>query len=161
MNCLIIACSQRKRDPLTLPYHSYDDVDGTPIAPAWAVYDGPSARIVRKHAPYRALSIWVLSARFGLIQASYLIPLYDQKMTSRKAADPEWIGTHVTVPWLLIGAAGFYENVYTCLPRRYEAALAAGLGSLGIEPVSLLRDDRRGQGYMSQALKAFCGERAP
>ena len=34
MNCLIIACSQRKRDPLTLPHHSYDDVDGTPIAPA-------------------------------------------------------------------------------------------------------------------------------
>jgi hypothetical protein len=40
MNSLVIACSQQKRDPLTLPYHSRDDVDGTPIAPAWAVYDG-------------------------------------------------------------------------------------------------------------------------
>ena len=158
MNCLVIACSQRKRDPLMLPYHNYDDVDGTPISPAVAVYDGPLARIVRKHASYRHLSVWFLSAWFGLIQASYLIPLYDQKMTSQQAVDPEWIGIHVIVPWLLVGAAGFYENVYTCLPRRYEAVLAAGLGSLDIEPISLLSDDRRDQDYMSQALKAFCSD---
>ena len=123
------------------------------------MYDGPLARIVRKHAPYRELSIWFLSARFGLIQASYLIPLYDQKMTPRKAADPEWIGTHITVPWLLIGAPGFYENVYTCLPRRYEAALAAGLAPLDVTLTSLLTGSRS-QGYMGQALKAFCSERA-
>lgn len=159
MNCLVIACSQRKRDPLALPYHSYDDVDGTPIAPAWAVYDGPLARIVRKHAPYRELGIWFLSARFGLIQASHLIPLYDQEMTSQQAADSDWIGTHITVPWLRIGAARSYENVYTCLPRRYEAALAAGLAPLDVTLTSLLTGGR-GQGYMSQALKAFCRERA-
>ena len=45
MNCLILPCSQRKRDPRSLPNHIYDDVDGTPIAPAWDVYDGPLTRI--------------------------------------------------------------------------------------------------------------------
>ena len=160
MSCLVIACSQRKRDPRTLPSHTYEDVNGTPIAPAVMVYDGPLARIVRKYASYRDLSIWFLSARFGLIRASYLIPLYDQKMTARQAADPEWIGTRITVPWLLGGADKIYENVYTCLPRRYESALVAGLATFEDKPVSILADGRRGQGYVAQALKAFLLERS-
>ena len=156
MDGLILPCSRRKRDPRSLPSHIYDN-DGTVIAPAGAVYDGPLARIARKHAPYRDLDIWFLSARFGLIRASYPIPLYDQKMTAQQSTDIEWIGRRITLPWLRIGA-GRYENVYTCLSRRYESALNAGLEPLGITPASIVR--RRGQGYMFQALKAFCHERA-
>ena len=48
MDCLIIACSQRKRDPLQFPHVL---VSGKPAAPAWNVYDGNQMRIVRKHAP--------------------------------------------------------------------------------------------------------------
>ena len=156
MNCLILPCSQRKRDPHSLPNHIYDS-DSTVIAPAWDVYDGPLARIVRKYAPYRDLDIWFLSARFGLISRLYRIPLYDQKMTIEKASNADWIGTHITVPWLLAGVVGSYEAVYTCLPRLYEVALAAGLAHFGVEPVVVQK--LRGQGYMCQALKRFLAER--
>ena len=158
MNSLILPCSQRKRDPRSLPNHIYDD-DGTVIAPAWDVYDGPLTRIARKYAPYRDLSIWFLSARFGLITSSYLIPLYDQKMTDERATNTAWIGHRITLPLFRFGRYTCYETVYTCLSRRYELALAAGLGPLGIEPTSLLSDDKRGQGYMAQALKRFLAER--
>ena len=138
MDALILPGSQRKRDPENLREYLYYS-GATPVAPAWAVYDGPLVRIARKYAPYRDLDIFFLSARFGLIQASYLIPPYDQKMMSQQAANPEWIGTYSTVPWMRIGAAGFYENVYTCLPRLYQAALIAGLHPFGIEPVPIVR----------------------
>ena len=156
MNCLILPCSQRKRDPRSLPNHIYDD-DGTVISPAWDVYDGPLARIARKHAPYRGLDIWFLSARFGLISRSFGIPLYDHKMTIGQAGDADWIGTRITVPWLLAGVVGAYENVYTCLPRLYEVALAAGLATFGVETVVVQK--LYGQGYMCKYLKQFLMER--
>lgn len=154
MNCLVIACSQRKRDPLTLPCHSYDDVDGTPIAPAWAVYDGPLARIVRKHAPYHGLAILILSARFGLIGPSCKIPLYDQRLTLAQAQDPAWVSEHITDRWTLV-QTHTYRTVYTCLPRLYQAALIAGLHSFGIEPVPIVKQGTS-QGLIAQALKRFC-----
>ena len=84
MNCLVIACSQRKRDPRTLSYITLPD--GTPVAPVWAVYDGTRMRIV-KYAPYRGLVLLILSARFGLISPSHKTPLYDQRMTLAQAQD--------------------------------------------------------------------------
>ncbi len=157
MDILIIACSQRKRDPRDLP-GSITLHDGTPVAPAWAVYDGTQMRIVRKYAPYRGLAFGILSARFGLIDSSHKIPNYDHKMTAAQVADPAWIKEKITERMSLVQILT-YQTIFTCLPRLYGTALIAGLSSLGIAPVSILKDGRRGQGYMAQALKTFCLER--
>ena len=152
MNCLVIACSQRKRDPRTLSHSTLPD--GTPAAPAWAVYDGTQMRIVRKYAPYRGLAILILSARFGLISPSYKIPLYDQRMTWAQAQDAAWISEHITGHWTLV-QTHTYRIVYTCLPRLYQAALIAGLRPFSIEPVPIVKQGTS-QGLMAQALKRFC-----
>ncbi|MBN1934609.1 MAG: hypothetical protein JW934_08080 [Anaerolineae bacterium] len=153
MDCLILPCSQRKRDPRTLRNHTYDDVTGAPIAPAWAVYNGPLVQIARKYAPYRELDVMFLSARFGLIDWTYMIPLYDQKMTIGQITD-EWVGTRVTVPWMRYES--YCKTVYTCLPRLYKVALAAGLAPFGVKPAAIQMS--YGQGYMSKYLKQFCLE---
>jgi hypothetical protein len=54
--------------------------------PAIQRYDGPLWRTFRAHRPARRLNIWVLSARFGFLPASTLIPDYDQEMTPSRAA---------------------------------------------------------------------------
>ena len=152
MNCLVIACSQRKRDPRTLSHITLPD--GTPVAAAWAVYDGTQTRIVRKYVPYRGLAILILSARFGLLIPSCKIPLYDQRMTSVQAQDAAWISEHITGRWTLV-QTHTYQTVYTCLPRLYQTVLIAGLQPLGIEPVPIVKQGTS-QGLMAQALKRFC-----
>jgi hypothetical protein len=152
MNCLVIACSQRKRDPRTLCHTTLSD--GTSVAPAWAVYDGTQIRIVRKYAPYRALAILILSARFGLISPSHKIPIYDRRMTAAQAQDAAWIAEHIADRWTLV-QPHTYRTVYTCLPRLYQAALISGLRPFGIEPVPIVRQGTS-QGSIAQALKTFC-----
>lgn len=74
---LLIACSQRKR------------ADTEPL-PALERYDGPQFRVLRKflrthpHAS-ASLDIAILSARFGIIPSSTLIPWYDQRLTPEQA----------------------------------------------------------------------------
>ena len=50
MNCLILPCSARKRDPRGLPHVILPD--GRPAAAAWEVYDGNQMRIARKHVSW-------------------------------------------------------------------------------------------------------------
>lgn len=74
---LLIACSQRKR------------ADIEPL-PALERYDGPQFRVLRKflrtHPDASAsLDIAILSARFGIIAPSTLIPWYDQRLTPEQA----------------------------------------------------------------------------
>src|SRR4051794_5911479 len=68
---LVISCSQRKV------------LDEKPI-PAVDRYDGPAFRVLRKylrevHDP--SLTVQILSAKYGLIDAEYPIPYYDCRMT--------------------------------------------------------------------------------
>ncbi|MCS6841078.1 MAG: hypothetical protein NZ701_09875, partial [Roseiflexus sp.] len=74
---LLIACSQRKRA-------------NTEPLPALERYDGPQFRVLRKflraHPDASALlEIAILSARFGIIAPSTLIPWYDQRLTPEQA----------------------------------------------------------------------------
>jgi Family of unknown function (DUF6884) len=74
---LLLSCCQQKRsDPGLLP--------------ALQRYNGPAFKVVRKFLrehPQEAqsLSIVILSAQFGLIPSSQLLPYYDQRMTSERA----------------------------------------------------------------------------
>lgn len=72
---LLLACSRAKR----LEPESVTALDR---------YDGPAFRVVRRYLrrlPAFKPEIMVLSAQFGLIHASDLIPLYDARLSSRRS----------------------------------------------------------------------------
>lgn len=74
---LILSCSQRKRTAVGQ-------------LPALDRYDGPAYQVVRKFLriyPQEtdSLDIYILSAEFGLIAASDLIPNYDRQMNKQRA----------------------------------------------------------------------------
>jgi hypothetical protein len=72
---LIIACSQRKRLDVA-------------FLPAIERYDGPAFRVLRRYNRLTQdadLSVYILSAKFGLIPSTVPIPFYDKKMTSKRA----------------------------------------------------------------------------
>src|SRR5436190_1821369 len=77
MRLLVLGCSRAKRSDLTL-------------LPALARYDGPLFRLVRRwqrvtRAP--RISLRILSARHGLIDANTAVGYYDEKMTRRRAEE--------------------------------------------------------------------------
>ena len=159
-DCLIISCSQRKRDPCELP-HVRNEITGVPMAPAWNVYDGNQIRIVRKHYPYRDIDVLILSARFGLLTPRSVIPLYNDKLDWGRAHNPEWIETHITEVWEWIteGDVGMYRVIYTSLNTIYETALVAGLREFGIKPQRIFADGSTSRGHRLRALSIFCQER--
>jgi len=70
-----MSCSQRKIRK-----------DG--LIPATERYDGPAFRVLRKYLRQIAdpdLSVYVLSARFGVIAGKRRIPYYDRKMNTQRA----------------------------------------------------------------------------
>jgi hypothetical protein len=71
---LVLSCSQRKR------------TDRTSL-PAIQRYDGPAFRLLRRYLEnsIQELEIYILSAEFGLIRHTRLIPFYDQCMTNQRA----------------------------------------------------------------------------
>jgi len=77
---LILACSARKRD------------DPQPM-PALQRYDGIFHRVLRRWlhtaetSQKESLAIFILSAEFGLIEATTLIPYYDRKMDKARAQE--------------------------------------------------------------------------
>src|ERR1700752_2262721 len=75
---LLMACSRRKlraKNPL----------------PALERYDGVSYRVIRKAqregAMRRNLDIKIISAKFGLIDASCPVPYYEQRITKKRATE--------------------------------------------------------------------------
>ena len=74
---LLLSCSQSKCD-----------VSG--LIPALERYNGPPFRLLRKYLASSSLDkpapdIYIVSAKFGLISATQLIPNYDQRMTKQRA----------------------------------------------------------------------------
>ena len=70
-----MSCSQRK-------------LGDKGLIPALDRYDGPAFRVLRKYLREitdPALSVYVLSAKFGVIAASRRIPNYDHKMNAHRA----------------------------------------------------------------------------
>lgn len=78
MRCLILGCSRTK-------------IESPELLPAIERYDGPPYRVLRRYlsknqSDILSLDIYVLSAKFGLIDGRLCIENYDQKMTMERAA---------------------------------------------------------------------------
>ncbi|MCL4299228.1 MAG: peroxide stress protein YaaA [Anaerolineae bacterium] len=108
---LILACSQRKRpDPGLLP--------------AMERYDGGSYRILHKikregHWP-KNLDVLILSAKYGLIEASTPIADYEQRITRERASQlkPQVIQTLQNY-----SQQNTYSEVYVDLGQDYLSAI--------------------------------------
>lgn len=77
MRCLVLSCSQTKKDDLE------------PL-PAIERYKGPAFQVLRRFlaeadSKLHDVDIYILSARYGLIASDTLIENYDQKMTKDRA----------------------------------------------------------------------------
>lgn len=79
LRLLILSCSRRKRS--------------TPdLIPALERYDGPVFRVMNKFMRMRpfgaqSLDVYILSAKFGLIPSSQLIPDYDYRVTRQRVRE--------------------------------------------------------------------------
>jgi hypothetical protein len=127
---LLLACSQRK-----LP--------SPDLLPALERYDGPPFRVLRKflresisEAPW--LDIYVLSAKYGLINISESIPMYDCKMEPPRARElqPEVLSKldylltnrkythfHVNLGKIYLNAVSEYEKI---LPSDLVVSFSQG-----------------------------------
>jgi len=107
---LLLSCSRQKRQ----------EAD---ILPAIERYDGPAFRVVRRfqHQNSQAeLDVHILSARAGLIPSSHPTPLYDQRITSQRAA--ALAPAAATVLRSLLHAHS-YEAVCICMGKDYARVL--------------------------------------
>ena len=110
--CLLVNCSKAKRQ------------DVRPL-PALERYDGMHFRILRrflKNYPNAAqdLEIFILSAEFGLITATRLLPLYDRRMTPQRASV---LRPQVCVELQSHLQRGNYAELFVSLTTNYRAAL--------------------------------------
>src|SRR5947209_9600943 len=70
---LILGCSAKKRERR---------------AQAMDVYDGPIFRVLRKSGGQcPKVLVWIVSARYGLIEGKQVIEPYEMKMTKRRARE--------------------------------------------------------------------------
>ena len=109
---LIVSCSQRKRPC-------------SGICPAIDLYDGSSFRVLRKaqregYWPSE-LNLLILSAKYGLIEATTLVENYDQKMTRERALALQ-APVSTSCDWHL--SRDSYSQVFINLGRTYMIALA-------------------------------------
>ena len=117
---LLLACSQRKKPAAGL-------------LPALDRYDGPAFQVLRKftrESPGQIPDILILSAKFGLIESTKLIPDYDLKMTLKlaKKLRPSVIATLDSAL-----KKNSWKELGICLGKDY---LAAVNGLQGILPES-------------------------
>jgi hypothetical protein len=107
---LILACSQRK-------------TSGKGQLPAINRYDGPAFRVLRKFLrenPDPALTVLILSAKYGLIESERKIPFYDCRLfrTTTARLQRQVLGTARNIlrsqPWQAVGI---------CAGKNYRSAL--------------------------------------
>ena len=109
---LILACSKRKRsDPGLLP--------------AIERYDGPAFRVLRRFLKQDLsevidISVYILSAEFGLIPGDRPIPDYDRRMTKLRAKELQPKAVKQIKDIL---NASLYQKLLICVGRDYLAAL--------------------------------------
>jgi cytoplasmic iron level regulating protein YaaA (DUF328/UPF0246 family) len=109
---LIIACSQRKRSD-------------TGLLPAIERYDGGNYRLLRKakregYWP-ESLDVLILSAKYGLIQASTPIANYEQRMSRERARE---LKAQIMQSLLRYAQQNAYYEVYVDLGQDYIFTVA-------------------------------------
>jgi hypothetical protein len=120
---LIIACSARKHL-------------AKGRLPAIGRYDGPAFRVLRKYlreAERPALTVLILSAKYGLLPAGKMIPNYDSRISATTARR---IQTRVLATLLAVLNSQQWRVIGVCAGRPYQAALV-GISELLPPGVSL------------------------
>jgi hypothetical protein len=118
---LLLGCSQRKK------LH-----EG--LLPAIKRYDGPAFRLLRRYLRQEAtlsIDVKILSAEYGLISDSYLLPYYDRHITKEQAKRLHyWVIRDFTT----VLNSKPYTNLLICLGKdylelihNYEAIIPDGL----------------------------------
>lgn len=145
MRLLVLGCSQRKR-PIPCDLSALER------------YDGPAFRVLRKfmQAGESDVHLCVLSARFGLIQAGTMIPLYDERMTAPRAQDLQPEVLAALLPTLQNNRI---ESVFFGLGRDYWPALD-GWRSL-ISPRTSIVIAQGNSGYRAALLREWLGNQVP
>lgn len=132
--CLILSCSRAKQ--------------GAPeLLPAVQRYTGPMYQVLRRYLrekPEEAnhLAVYILSARYGLIESQTPIPSYDQKMTPTRAAElrPDILN----MAQQLIAPIG-YEEIYLAMGRTYLGAMDGLSGLLNGATRLIVSQDSSGK----------------
>jgi hypothetical protein len=110
---LILACTERKQET-------------TGNLPAIDRYDGPTFRVLRKYLRQsnEPLSIYVLSAEFGLISAKKKIPYYNRRMDERRAVE---LAPSVVRTYRRVLKRTQWNQIGICLGRGYLSAINGAL----------------------------------
>jgi len=125
---LILACSENKKN-------------GPSLIPAIERYDGPMWKILRNTTKKRAdsemnLSVYVLSAEFGLIPATQPIPWYDRVMTEERAKELH----RSTIDQLCLLLDEGYSQICLALSKLYLHALQGWENIIPIETLVTVID---------------------
>jgi len=115
---LIISCSKRKKS-----MHE--------SRPAIEVYDGPIYRALRKrfgHVVTLPVDIYIVSAKYGLIEAKHEIEPYECEMTVRRAFE---LREAVSATLSGILQKKKYREVFVNVGAKYRVALGAIESAIG------------------------------
>lgn len=106
---LIVACSARKKQ-------------SSDFLPAIELYDGSAFRILRKQlkTSEKQPTIWILSAKHGLVEAFTPLRRYDVRMTQQRAQD---VGLQVRSFIDQFAPPGKFHKIFVWAGRLYLFAL--------------------------------------
>jgi hypothetical protein len=107
---LILSCSQRKASE-------------TGRVPAIDRYDGPVFRVLRRYlreGSPGALTVLILSAKYGLIESSRRIPTYDCRMSPVRARE---LRPRVLAALRGLLASRYWDEIGVCTGKHYRSAL--------------------------------------
>lgn len=132
--CLILSCSRAKH--------------GAPeLLPAVQRYTGPMYQVLRRYLREKPeesnhLSVYILSARYGLIESQTPIPSYDQKMTPTRAVElrPDVLNMAQQV----IAPIG-YGEIYLAMGQTYLSAMDGLAGLLNGSTRLIVSQDSSGK----------------
>lgn len=139
---LIIGCSQKKCDsPRTLS--------------AIDRYDGPAFRVLRKYLreqPTEAPTVYILSAKYGLIHGEEIIPSYNCRLTT---SSKQRILPQIQQCIKRIMPAKRWNQIGICAGRQYRLLLAEA-GTMEAKSIQVIGG---GQGKRLAALHSWLREK--
>jgi hypothetical protein len=119
MSLVILGCSQRK-------------IRTAGVLPAINRYDGPVFRVIRRYLredPRKRPDIYILSGKFGLIEASTRIPHYDEKLDS---AGCDRLRPQINRTLRELVCRGQFEEILLVASNLYVNLLLQSLSNIGV-----------------------------
>ncbi len=104
---IIVSCSKKKKSV-------------NREIPAIELYDGPQFKLLRKYLDLPNLDIYIISAKYGLIESSEYIGFYDMKMTTKRA---EELKESIVQTLSSVLEQNYYSEILINLGKNYLQAL--------------------------------------